>query len=95
MPFDLELDDDLAQRRLQRLEQRCRQIQEALVVLRQRYARLRQSPQAGPAERLQALLQFEQAQRQLVETQFDLEQAAARAATPRLPGRCDWRDLGR
>jgi FtsZ-binding cell division protein ZapB len=93
MPFDLEFDDDLAQRRLQGLEQRCQQIQQALEALRQRYTRLRQSPQAGPAERLQALLQFEQAQRRLVEVQFDLEQAAARAATPRLPASADWRDL--
>jgi chromosome segregation ATPase len=95
MPFDMEFDDDLAQRRLQRLEQRLSRAQDALAGARTLYASLRQSPQTNQAQLDQALRQVERAQRQLADIQFDMELAAARAAAPRLPDNDQWRDLGR
>jgi len=96
MSFDLEFDDDLAQRRLQRLEHRLRRAQNVLAGARSAYGSLRESPAASELQLRQALLQVERAQRQLADIQFDLDFAEAQASAPR--GRSDndhWRDVGR
>lgn len=96
MSFDLEFDDDLEQRRLQRLEQRLRRAQNVLAGARGVYGSLRESPAASEVQVHQALLQVERAQRQVADIRFDLEFAEAQAAAPK--GRSDtdhWRDIGR
>jgi len=95
MPFELEFDDDLAQRRLQRLEYRLRRAQVRLAGARAAYGALRERPDASETQIHQALRQVERAQRQLADIQFDIELAEARAAAPRLPDDDFWRDVGR
>lgn len=95
MSFDMEFDDDLEQRRLQRLEHRLRRAKNVLAGARSVYGSLRESPGASALQVHQALLQVERAQRHLLDIQFDLELAEAQAAAPR--GRSDpdqWRDAG-
>jgi hypothetical protein len=77
MSFDLELDDDLAQRRLQRLEHRYRRAQNALAAARAIYGSLREMPNARAHQLHQALLQVQQAQRYVVDLQSAIELAEA------------------
>ncbi|MGC2461730.1 MAG: hypothetical protein WA446_12285 [Steroidobacteraceae bacterium] len=77
MSFDLEFDDDLAQRRLQRLEHRYRRAQNALAGARAVYGSLRELPGASALQVHRALQQVERAQRQLADIQFDIETAEA------------------
>jgi hypothetical protein len=93
--FDLEFDDDLAQRRLQRLEHRFRRAQNVLAGARAAYGSLRELPVASESQLHQALLQVERAQRNLADIQFDIELAEAQAST--YQGRVDhdhWNDAG-
>ena len=73
MSFDLEFDDDLAQRRLQRLEHRYRRAQNVLAGSRTAYGYLRERPDATATQLHQALLQVERAQRALADLQFDMD----------------------
>ena len=96
MSFDLEFDDDLAQRRLQRLENRYRRAQNLLAGARAAYGTLRELPAASELQLHQAMLQVERAQRNLTDIQLDIELAEAQASTHR--GWADhdhWNDTGR
>jgi len=96
VPFDLEFDDDLEQRRLQRLEHRLRRAQNALAGARTLYGSLREKPGSTDLQLHRALQQIDQAQRCLADIQFDLDLAEARVAAP--PGHFDnehWHELGR
>jgi hypothetical protein len=75
MSFDLEPDDDLAQRRLQRLEHRYRRAQDALAGAQAVYAALREVAGVGDLKSQQALKLVERAQRQLVDLQSAIELA--------------------
>lgn len=93
MSFDLEFDDDLAQRRLQRLEHRYRRAQNVLAGARAVYGSLRELPATSESQLHQALQQVERAQRNLADLQFDIEVAEASASAH--PGRVDrdhWND---
>jgi hypothetical protein len=93
MPFDLEFEDDLGQRRLRRLEQRCRRARETLADARAAYGTLLELPNASETQRYQALRQVEIAQQRLADIQFDIELALALAATPPRPDTDYWRDV--
>jgi chromosome segregation ATPase len=96
MSFDMEFDDDLEQRRLQRLEQRYRRAQNALAGARAVYGSLRELPHASEIRLYQALQQVERAQRQLADIQFDIEFAEAQSAPPKgRSGSDHWKDGGR
>jgi hypothetical protein len=75
--FDLEFDDDLAQRRMQRLEHRYRRAQNALAGAKAIYGSLREMPGAPAHELHQALLQVQQTQRYLADLQSAIELAEA------------------
>jgi len=77
MSFDMEFDDDLAQRRLHRLEHRCRRAQNALGGARAVYGALRELPGASALQLHQALQQVERMQQTLADIQFDIEHAEA------------------
>ena len=95
MSFDLEFDDDLALRRLQRLEHRYRRAQNVLAGARAAYGSLRELPGASESQLHQALLQVERAQRSLADIQFDIELAEAQASVPRPRTDHDhWNDVG-
>jgi hypothetical protein len=93
MPYDMEFDDDLAQRRLQLLEHRCRLAQNALADARALYASLRQLHNASAIQLCQALQQVERAQQHVADIRFDLELAESRAAAPRVTDTDYWRDV--
>lgn len=77
MPFDLEAeaDDDIAQRRLQRLEHRYRRAQNTLAGAQAVYGSLREMPGVSELKLQQALRQLERARRQLVDLQTAIELA--------------------
>ena len=79
MSFDLEFDDDLAQRRLKRLENRQWRAKTALASARAYYGSLRELPTANALQLHYALQQVERAQRDLTDIQLDLDLAAAAA----------------
>jgi chromosome segregation ATPase len=96
VPFDLEFDDDLAQRRLQRLEHRYRRAQNELATARSVYGSLRELSGASESQLHHALQQVERAQRNLADIQFDIEVAGAQMAAP--TGHIDndcWNDVVR
>jgi hypothetical protein len=95
MSFDLEFEDDLEQRRLQRLEHRLRRAETALAGARSLYGALRELPNATELQRHRALQQVERAQRHLADIQFDLDLAEARVELRRGPVDHDfWNDIG-
>ena len=73
MSFDFEPDDDLAQRRLQRLEHRYRRAQNTLAGAQAVYGSLREMPGVNDLKLQQALKQVERAQQQLVDLQMAIE----------------------
>jgi hypothetical protein len=79
MSFDPDFDDDLAQRRLKRLENRRWRAQTALASARTYYGSLRELPTANALQLHYALRQVERAQRVLTDIQLDLDLAAAAA----------------
>jgi chromosome segregation ATPase len=95
MSFEMEFDDDLAQRRLQRLENRHRHAQNALAAARAEYGSLCQPPAASEIRLYQARQKLERAERLLADIRFDIEFLEAQAATPRPPDNDHWRDVGR
>jgi hypothetical protein len=95
MSFEMEFDDDLAQRRLQRLEHRYRHAQNALAAARAEYGSLRQSSVADEIRLYQALQRVERAERLVADIRFDIEFLEAQAAMPRPPDKDHWRDVGR
>jgi hypothetical protein len=95
MPFEMEFDDDLAQRRLQRLEHRYRRAQHALAAARAEYGSLCQPSAASEIRLYHALQKVERAERLVADIRFDMEFLEAQAATPRPPDNDHWRDVGR
>jgi hypothetical protein len=79
MSFDLDFDDDLAQRRIKRLENRQWRAQTALASARTYYGSLRELPTANALQLHYALQQVERAQRDLADIQLDLDLAAVAA----------------
>ena len=75
MSFDLESDMDFAERRLQRLEHRFRRAQNALAGAQAIYGALRETPSAKEHQLHHALLQVQQAQRNLADLQSAIELA--------------------
>jgi hypothetical protein len=69
MSFDMELDDDLSERRLRRLELRYRSAQTALAEARALYASLHEMPGANDLQRHQAQQRVQRAMRQMAEIQ--------------------------
>jgi hypothetical protein len=95
MSFEMEFDDDLAQRRLQRLEQRYRHALNALAAARAGYGSLCLSSVASEIRLHRALQKVERAERLIADIRFDIEFLEAQAATPRPPDNDHWRDVGR
>jgi hypothetical protein len=95
MSFEMEFDDDLAQRRLQRLENRYRHAQNALAAARAEYGALCQPSSVSEIRLYRALQKFERAERLVADIRFDLEFLEAQSATPRPPDNDHWRDVGR
>lgn len=95
MPFEMEFDDDLAQRRLQRLEHRYRRAQNALAAARAEYGSLSQPSAVSESRLHRALQKVERAERLVADIRFDMEFLEAQAATPRPPDNDHWRDVGR
>jgi hypothetical protein len=83
MSFDLEFDDDLAQRRLKRLQHRYWRAQTALANAGAYYGSLRELPTASALQLHHASQQVERAQGELTDIQFDLDLAAAAAEAGR------------
>jgi chromosome segregation ATPase len=75
MSFDLELDDDLAQRRLQRLEHRYRRAQNVLAGARANYGALREVRGTSELQLHQALRRVERAQQELADIQSAIDLA--------------------
>ena len=73
MSFDMELDDDFAHRRLQRLEHRHRRAQNVLGGAKAVYESLREVPGACEIQLRQALQRVEQAQEQLADIRTTIE----------------------
>jgi chromosome segregation ATPase len=73
MSFDLELEDDLAQRRLQRLEHRYRRAQNVLAGARANYGSLREVRGVSELQLHQALRRVERAQQELADIQGAIE----------------------
>lgn len=69
MAFDMELDEDLSERRLRRLELRYRSAQTALAEARALYASLSEMPGTTDLQRHQAELRMQRAARQLLDIQ--------------------------
>lgn len=69
MSFDMELDEDLSERRLRRLELRYRSAQSALSEARALYASLSEMPGTTDLQRHQAQLRVQRAARQMLEIQ--------------------------
>jgi hypothetical protein len=95
MSFEMEFDDDLAQRRLQRLEHRFHHAQNALAAARAEYGLLRHPCIASEVRVHQALQKLERAERLVADIRFDIEFLEAQAAKPRPPDNDHWRDVGR
>lgn len=95
MPFEMEFDDDLAQRRLQRLEHRFRRAQNALAAARAEYGALCQPSPASEIRLYRALQNVERAERFVADIRFDMDILEAQAATPRPPPNDHWRNFGR
>jgi hypothetical protein len=75
MSLDMQSGDDVAERRLQRLEHRFRRAQNALADARAIYRALREMPSAKAHQLQHALLQVQQAQQYLVDLQYAIELA--------------------
>jgi chromosome segregation ATPase len=75
MSFDLELDDDLAQRRLQRLEHRYRRAQNVLAGAQANYGSLREVRGVGEVQLQQALRRVQRAQQELADIHSAIELA--------------------
>lgn len=73
MSFDLELEDDLAQRRLQRLEHRYRRAHNVLAGARANYGSLREVRGVGEIQLQQALRRVERAQQELAAVESAIE----------------------
>ena len=73
MPLDLQTQDDFTQRRLQRLELRCRRAHFVLAGAQSVYESLRAMPGAGELRLRQGLQRVEQAQELLVDIQSTIE----------------------
>ena len=73
MSPDMEFDEDLAQRRLRRLEQRYRSAQNSLAEARAVYASLHELPTANDLQRHQAQLRVQRATQHLLEIQKAIE----------------------
>ena len=69
MSFDMELDEDLSERRLRRLELRYRSAQSALAEARALYASLEEIPSATDLQRHQAQVRVQRAARQMLDIQ--------------------------
>ena len=95
MSFEMEFDDDLAQRRLQRLEHRYHHAQNALAAARAECGLLCQPSIASELRVHQALRQVERAERLVADIRFDIEFLQAQASRPRPPDNDHWRDVGR
>jgi hypothetical protein len=95
MSFEMEFDDDLAQRRLQRLEHRYRRAQNALAGARAEYGSLCQPSAASESRLHRALQKVERAAHLVADIRFDMDFLEAQAATPRPPDNDHWRDVGR
>jgi hypothetical protein len=70
---DMELDDDVSQRRLQRLEHRYRRAQNALTGASAVYESLREVPGASELQLRQAAERFELAQQVVLDIQRAIE----------------------
>jgi hypothetical protein len=87
MSLEFHFDDDLAQRRVRRLEQKLRRAHTALANARYDYRTLRALPSASEQQKDHALQQVERAQRELSEIERDLELAVLAAESrPEAPG---------
>jgi chromosome segregation ATPase len=75
MSFDLEMDDDLAQRRLQRLEHRYRRAQNVLAGAQANYGSLREARGVGEVQLQQALRRVQRAQQELADIHSAIELA--------------------
>lgn len=75
MRFDLQPDEDVAERRLQRLEHRYRRAQNVLAGALAVHASLRELPGVSDLKLQQALELVERAQRQLADLQSAIELA--------------------
>ena len=73
MSFDMELDDDFAHRRLQRLEHRYRRAQNVLTGAKAVFESLREVPGVSDLQLRQALQRAERAQQDLVDIQRAIE----------------------
>lgn len=73
MSLDLEMNDDLAQRRLQRLEHRYRRAQDVLTGARANYGSLGQVRGVSEVKLRQALQRVERAQQELADIQRAIE----------------------
>jgi len=73
MSFDLELDDDLAQRRLQRLEHRYRRAQNVLAGARAHYGSLGTVQGVSEFKLRQAQQRVDRAQQELADIQSAIE----------------------
>lgn len=74
MSFDMELDEDISERRLRRLELRYRSAQSALAEARALYASLEEIPSATDPQRHQAQQRLQRAARQMLDIQKVLDQ---------------------
>ena len=79
MSFHLESTHELAQRRVQRLNQRCQRAQRALDDALAYYRALLALRDAGALQLQEALRQMQQARHELAELQFERDLAAAEA----------------
>lgn len=86
MPFDMEIDDDFEQRRLQRLEQRFRRAQFVLIGAQAAFASLRSMPGVNPLQLLHGAEKVQRAQQQLIDAQSAIEFLEDERATPALLG---------
>ncbi len=73
MPFDMELDEDVSERRLRRLELRYRSAQSALAEARAQYASMAEMPGATDLQRHQAQLRMQRAARQMLDIQMAID----------------------
>jgi len=74
MSFDMELDEDISERRLRRLELRYRSAQSALAEARALYASTAEIPGATDLQRHQAQQRVQRAARQMLDIQKVLDQ---------------------
>ena len=74
MPFDMELDEDLNERRLRRLELRYRSAQSALAEARAQYGSMAEMPGSTDLQRHQAELRMHRASRQMLDIQKAIDQ---------------------